>query len=249
MSSFDGRTGVTDNKAELAIAHVRLNGRDSIVNLQLGSAFSRLRAAVADALGVTGAPRTALEFDAIGARRVLAVSGNVQVAVGQAVNDHVAVAQYVDHSELPSNAMFFEGTLGLDFFAPFDVYADWSRHAFYLAPRDTSPQQTAVRLGRWPVLASCAHPGCVTATVTTPSMPVSPSAPTRDAGTSTALEVRLHATGATDVPDLVVELPAGVRDVLAPLRGAANAQYEVIDASPFAARCPGDGGCVISVRR
>ncbi len=275
MSGFDGRTGVTDNKAEFAIAHVMLGGRDSIVNVQLGSAISRLRGAVADALGVTGPTHTAVEFDAIGARRTLAVSGSVQVAVGQAVNDHVAVARYVDRSELPSNAMFFEGTLGLDFFAPFEVYADWGHHAFYLVPRDPSPQ-TALRLGRWPVLAGCAHPGCVTATVTTPTAPVRPSAPsdaenaaaflpsapaappsiltsvlhvTRDPGTSMPLEIRLRATEHTDLPDLVVELPAGVRDVLAPMRGAAaSAQYEVIDASPFAAACPGDGGCAISAR-
>jgi hypothetical protein len=274
MSSFDGRTGVTDNKAELAIAHVSLGGHDRIVNVQLGSAITRLRAAVADALGVSGPTRTAVEFDAIGARRTLAVSGSVQIAVGQAVNDHVAVAQYVDHSELPSNALFFEGSLGLDFFAPFQVNADWGRHAFYLTPRDPS-SQTALRLGRWPVIASCAHPGCVTATVVTPTIrpsappsdvdgaaafaPAAASAPpamltsvlhvTRDAGTTTALEIRLRAVGHTDLPDLVAELPGGVRDVLAPMRGAAaGAQYEVIDASPFAGRCPGDGGCVISVR-
>jgi hypothetical protein len=67
----------------------------------------------------------------------------------------------------------------------------------------------------------------------------------RDPGTTVALEVRLRATGRTDLPDLLVELPEGVRDVLAPLRGEiGSAHYDVIDASPFAAPCPGGGGCV-----
>jgi hypothetical protein len=273
MTMFDGRHGVTDNKAELAIAHVKLGDRDSVVDLQLGSAITRLRASIADALGASGSARTAIEFDATGARRVLAVSGGIKVSAGGAENDRVAVARYVDRSELPSNAMFFDGTLGMNFFAPFDVSADWSHHAIYLSPRDSAPQ-TAVRLGRWSSLASCAHAGCATVTIAVPPMPAGPSAPpsdvegsaaalapapapaaptmavlhvTRDAGTTTALELRLRATGNPDLPDLVVELPEGVRDVLAPMRGvAANAHYEVVDASPFAGACPGDGGCVIA---
>jgi len=203
-----------------------------------------------------------------GARRVLAVSGGVHADVGGATNDRVAVARYVDRTELPSNARFFEGTLGLDFFAPFDVIADWPRHAYYLAPRDPSPQ-LALRLGRWSALAGCAHAGCVTATVVAPSAPAAsappsdvdafaPAAPresaapsvfvlhvTRDADSATPLEVRLRAR-AGGAPDLVVEIPAGVRDVLAPLH--ADAQYDVVDASPFAATCPSDGGCVITGR-
>ncbi|HEY1813550.1 MAG TPA: hypothetical protein VGG74_14460 [Kofleriaceae bacterium] len=271
-SAFDGSHGVTDNKAEFAFAHVKIDGRDHVVAVQLGSAVTRLRAAP------TNAPMTTtVELDATGARRTLEVSGRAQVAVGPATNDHVAVASFVDHSEIPSNALFFDGTLGLDFFAPFDVAADWSHHAFYLTPRDPSPQN-ALRLGRWPVLATCAHPGCVTARVTTPTRqaappsdpaaapPSDPSATTnafappaaaaaaapmsvlhviRDPGTTVALEVRLRATGRTDLPDLLVELPEGVRDVLAPLRGEiGSAHYDVIDASPFAAPCPGGGGCV-----
>jgi len=257
-TAFDGRAGVTDNRAELAFTHVKLDGRDRVLAIQLGSAITRLRDTLADGLA-----RTAIEFDATGARRTLAVEGSLRAEIGSAANDHVAVAHYIDRTEIPSNARFFDGTLGLDFFAPFEVYADWSRHAIYLAPRDPAPQ-TALRLHRWSALAHCAHPGCVTATVTSPAAPAPPDtttgfAPTevhakqisvlhvrRDPGTNVALEIRLRPVGRSDMPDLLVELPAGTRDALAPLRDPV--QYEVVDASPFAAPCPGDGGCVLTTR-
>ncbi|HEX4449533.1 MAG TPA: aspartyl protease family protein [Kofleriaceae bacterium] len=263
-SAYDGRAGVTDNKAELPFVHARIDGRDNVLSVQLGSAITRLRSAAA-----AGPAKTAIEYDATGARRTLGVTGTVRAEVAGAVNDHVAVARYVDRTELPSNARFFDGTLGLDFFAPFDVVADWPRHAYYLVPRDSSPQ-LALRLGRWSSLARCAHPGCVTATVATPSAPAAsappsdvdafaPAAPlesaapsvfvlhvTRDPEAAMPLEIRLRARGHSDAPDLVVELPAGVRDVLAPLHD--GAAYDVIDASPFAATCPNDGGCVITAR-
>jgi hypothetical protein len=258
------RAGITDNKAELSFVHAKIDGHDRVLGVQLGSAITRLRAAAA-------APaKTAIEYDATGARRTLGVSGSVQAEAAGAVNDHVAVARYVDRAELPSNARFFDGTLGLDFFAPFDVDADWPTHTFYVVPRDPAPQ-LALRLGRWPSLARCAHPGCVTATVAAPSVPAASAPPsdaegfaptaapresaapsvfvlhvTRDPDAAMPLEVRLRARGRSDAPDLIVELPAGVRDVLAPLHDAA--QYDVIDASPFAATCPNDGGCVISAR-
>ncbi len=289
-SAFDGSHGVTDNKAELAFAHTRIDGVDRTLVVQLGSAITRLRE-----VG-QGVVKTKIEYDTTGARRTIAVTGAVRAEAGGAINTH-AVARFVDRSETPSNAMFFFGTLGLDFFAPFDVSADWSHHAFYLSPRDPSPQ-TALRIGRWPVLAGCAASGCATVTVSTPSRPAPPSAAdaapstpdaapstpdaapstpdaapntpdaapttpafapaarataiptsvlhvTRAAAVEVALELRLRAVGRDDLPELLVELPAGVRDVLAPIRGdSANVQYEVIDASPFAAPCPSDGGCL-----
>ena len=251
---------------EQALAHANIGARDAVVELQIGSAISRLRPALGQALGIDGAVRSSVEFDATGARRVLAVSATpVRVALGSAVNDRVAVAPYVDRSELPSNAMFFDGTLGQDFFAPFTVYADWNDHAVYLVPRDTAPQ-TPVRIGRWADLARCAHPGCVTVSIAAQAPPANPAvdaafAPpsstaatplavlhvSRDPGAAMALEVRLRAVQRADAPDLVVELPAGVPDVLVPIRGDAGVQYEVVDASPFAASCPGAGGCVRAV--
>jgi hypothetical protein len=257
--------GITDNKAELPFVHAMIDGQERILSVQLGSAITRLRDAIENAPA-----KLAIEYDATGARRMLAITGNVHAELAGAVNDHVAVAKYIDRTELPSNARFFDGTLGLDFFTPYNVIADWPTHSYYVSPRDPTDQQ-ALRLGRWPALAGCAHPGCVTATVVAPTAPAASAPPsdvdgfapaaaapresaapsvfvlhvTRDADTAMPLELRLraHSGGA---PDLVVELPAGVRDVLAPLHDAA--QYDVIDASPFAATCPGGGGCVITGR-
>jgi len=258
-------THVGENKAEQALVHAVIGGRSATVELQLGSAISRLRPALGEALGVGAPVRTAIEFDSTGARRTLGVSATpVRVMLGGVGNDHVAVAPYVDRSELPSNEMFFDGTLAEDFLSPFTVYADWNHHRIYLEPRDRSPQ-TAVRIGRWADLARCPHLGCVTVELTAPptTAPPSgdaaafapPSAPpaaptgvlhvTRDRGATMALEIRLRAVGHDDLPDLVAELPAGVHDVVVPIRGdLAAAPYEVVDASPFASPCPAPGGCV-----
>ncbi len=256
---------IGENDAQ-ALAHANVGGRDVMVELQLGSAISRLRPTLGQALGIDGAVRTSVEFDSTGARRALAVSAKpVRISLGGAVNDRAAVAPFFIRNEYPSQAMFFDGTLGQDFFSRFTVYADWNDHAFYLVPRDTSPQ-TAVRLGRWADLAGCAHPGCVTVAIAAPQVPAAtptdggtgtafappssvaatPAAVlhvTRDPGVTSALQVRLRASA--DAPDLVVDVPAGVASVLAPVRGAlAGVQYEVVDASPFAAPCPNAGGCV-----
>ncbi|HEY1812234.1 MAG TPA: aspartyl protease family protein [Kofleriaceae bacterium] len=256
-------TRIRYNKAAQALAHANIGGHDTVVELQLGSAISRLRESLGQALGVEGGGRTSIEFDATGARRTLVVSPTpVKVSLGGAVNDHVAVAPFVDRSEQVSNEMFFGATLGEDFFAPFDVYADWNNHAFFLVPRDTTPQ-TQLRLGRWGDLARCPHAGCVTATFAaaqtppagdasngfaapgaTAPQPMSVLHVTRDPGATMALEVRMHATQ-PGLPDLLVELPAGTPDVLAPVRGdLASAHYDVVDASPFASPCPSAGGCV-----
>jgi hypothetical protein len=250
-------TRVDGNRSEIPLAHAVVGGRDTVVELMLGSAISRLRPALGDALGVGPATRTVIELDATGARRTLGVSATpVKVLLGGAANDHVAVAPYIDRSELPSGAMFFAGSLAQNFFSPFTVYADWNNHAFYLEPRDRSPQ-TAVRLGRWADLARCAHLGCVTATIAAPQAAASTDAGfapaaapsmlhvTRDLGANMPLEVRLRAAGHAELPDLVVELPPDVHDVLAPISAElASAGYEVVDASPFASRCPKAGGCV-----
>jgi hypothetical protein len=249
-----------------ALAHANVGGRDVVVELQLGSAISRLRPTLGQALGVGGPARTSVEFDATGARRVVAVSATpIHVSLGGMVNDRVAVAPYLVRSELPSASMFFDGTLGQDFFTPFTVYADWNDHAFYLVPREAAPQ-TSVRLGRWADLAGCTHPGCVTIAIAAPQVPAPTSADagdtalappssvaatptavlhvTRDPGVTVALEVRLRAAQRADLPDLVVDLPAGAASVLAPVRGdLAGVQYDVVDVSPFAAACPSTGGC------
>jgi Aspartyl protease len=259
-------TRVAANKAAQALAHANIGGHDAVVELQLGSAISRLRPALVQALGIEGGGRTHIEFDATGARRTLSVSPTpVKVSLGGAVNDRVAVAPFVDRSEMVSNDMFDGGTLAQDFFAPFDVYASWSDHAFFLVPRDTTPQ-TQVRLGRWSDLARCPHLGCVTAEIAAPQNPpaaapadatpgFAPPASTapepmsvlhvmRDPGATMALEVRMRASQ-PGLPDLLVELPAGTPEVLAPVRGdLAGAHYDVVDASPFASPCPNPGGCV-----
>src|SRR5439155_1042635 len=58
-----------------------------------------------------------------------------------------------------------DGSLGLNFFAPYEVWADWSARSIYLKPRDGDPKKLEIRLARWAAreLTQCEHPACVTA--------------------------------------------------------------------------------------
>jgi len=54
----------------------------------------------------------------------------------------------------PSNV---DGSLGLDFFRPYAVYADWDSHTFLLKPRGDAASTTTARLGRWGAALPRAH--------------------------------------------------------------------------------------------
>ncbi len=253
----DGTVG--NNRTPEITTRAQVGGKQLTLDVTFGSVASRLRPEIMTALGLGSATQAIVEVDATGARRQVAISSTVaRIALGARSNDRVSIGAYVNRDEMASSSMFLDGTLGLDFFAPFDVAANWDAHALYLTPRGDAAAQTAERIGRWPELAGCAHLGCVTVALVepTPSAPspasagfaASTPAPSdqpvsvlhvvRDRGTTMPLEVRLRATGRTDLPDLVVELPAGVNELLAPVRDDAHAaHYAVIDASPFAAPC------------
>jgi len=258
------------NRATELMTHADVGGKSLAVDLTLGSVASRLRPALWPALGLGAATRAIVENDATGARREVPLSSTpARIALGPVVNEHVAVGAYVNLDEVPSTSLFLDGTLGLDFFAPFRVTADWNEHAVFLEPRGDAAAQTPTRVGRWADLAACAHVGCVTVALVEPGAP--PAAPAaaapgytapsdapatpapafvlhvaRDPGATMALEVRFRAAARPDLPDLVVELPAGAPELLAQVRGDLHGvRYDVIDASPFAVPCANPAeGCV-----
>jgi hypothetical protein len=253
----DGTVG--DNRTPEITTRADVGGKQLTLDVTLGSVASRLRPEIMSALGLGPATRAIVEVDATGARRQVAISSTFgRIALGALSNDRASIGTYVNRDEMKSSSMFLDGTLGLDFFAPFDVAANWDAHALYLTPRGDAAAKTAERIGRWPELAGCAHVGCVTVSLVDPtpgapspeaasfaaSAPAASEQPlsvlhvARDRGTAMPLEVRLRATDRTDLPDLVVELPAGATELLAPVHDAAHgAHYAVIDASPFAVPC------------
>src|SRR5690606_13322553 len=65
---------------------------------------------------------------------------------------------------------YIEGSVGLDFFKPYNVTANWDQDRIYVVPRTDPTQQTSARIGRWQSksLTACEHAGCVKLSVVDP---------------------------------------------------------------------------------
>jgi hypothetical protein len=145
------------------------------------------------------------------------------------------------------------GMLGLDFFRPYSVVADWHHGKMYLTPRDADPVPSLVqRVSRWGgELASCKNPGCA---VLVPNVPTDedPMRPilgvTTDKDLSQDLELVVRAvdkTG-TPLPSIEVNLPSGVHGMVSKLPPQyLGAKLDLVDASPYPRVCPAPGGCVM----
>ncbi len=148
-----------------------------------------------------------------------------------------------------------DGSLGADFFRPFDVWVSFDASAYFLSPRVDVPVTT--RLARWypGPFTECPHVGCIELRVIDPDAgavdaPIVLSI-TRDVrARDLSLEVVLEATGLPVIPRLVVNLPPEVDHLDArgepALRGRS---WVVVDASPYPHSCPSAGGCVVRVAR
>ena len=146
---------------------------------------------LARSASLTATDRSTIDADAGAAAIVAAISGSAgvalsvgvalaenrianQVTVGGASGMGVLMVPYGDRRTDPEQ---LDGTLGLNFFAPYHVWADWSGRAIYLKPREDADDKLLPRLARWasPELAACKQPGCVTAArlpTAAPSAPV-----------------------------------------------------------------------------
>ena len=201
-------------------------------------------------------------IDEVGTHREVKVGGIASSVVAAGVSrDHQTFVAYDDRRWAYGQ---LEGTLGLDFFAPYAVAADWHHQRYYLTPRAPDPQATALRLGRWGAQLPCASTGCVSIDIAgaaerpTSELGMADARPapaqdqalariTRDPATrGMGLEVALSATSPTGqpFPPLYVHLPANVDTVTARLEPRyAAAQIAVTDISPFPRACT--GGCIV----
>lgn len=228
------------------IASTQIDGASFAMHLDLGAVQSQLaepRWAAARLAPV--AVRLRLPDEAGSARRVSRVGIASRVALRGATSSEVTFAPYVDE-RFPF--MRIDGTLGLDFFRRFSVFASWDNHTYYLARRSDMMATARARMARWgSALPSCPNPGCVTAEVIDstdgPALRV-----VRDrAAAGVALEIGLSPLAGEPRPavPLVVEIPSDVDEVIRPVSpfytGLALA---VVDVSPFPRTCPTDGGCV-----
>ena len=180
------------------------------------------------------------------------------VTVGDVTTRGVVFVPYVDR-RWPDQDV--EGTLGLDFFRPYAVTANWDDDTFYVAPR-TGLQNVTARIGRWQskTLTSCASVGCAKISLIDPLAGQPPETmPAKHPGvvvsivrepSAKQLDLELlvavtPAAGKESLDWLVANLPAGTDRAMMHLPAEyVGATLTVVDASPFPRPCPGGGACV-----
>lgn len=262
-----GPTGAVQRR----VARVHVNDGEAKLHLDLGAVTSQLRPSKWKALRLAPVPFRATAIDEVGTTREIDKAGIVNhLEVGGATAMGLAMIPYADARW---DELDVDGTLGLDFFAPYAVWADWHERAFYLRPRDGEADLVARRIDRWnaPVLSACKAPACASARLEAPPPPAAPTTPPV-AGEPAPLveppilvvertaevadityELMLEAVGADGrplgLPRLVVTFPAGQREVRQHLTPAfVDARFRVLDVSPFVRPCPsGPMGCVFEL--
>lgn len=157
--------------------------------------------------------------------------------------DHVAFAPY-DDRRFTYN--LYDGTLGLDFFRPYDVAVNWHTTKLYVTPRTEAP--LAQRLERW-TWPACSEAGCFQLSLSSSAEQPKPTLRVvRDPAVKGDVAVIVKATGATGtaLPAFEATFPAGVTELSTQLDTQyAGARLEIADASPFPRKCGDPRGCVI----
>lgn len=236
----------TRSRADLVtrrLVSAQIDGHAYDLHLDLGAAPSQLAQQHWADARLEVAPTARTLIDEFGGRREVTVAGTAaHVVAGKVARDRIAFVPYNDRRW---DFGQLEGTLGLEFFAPYAVIADWHRDRYYLSERRDTIDARSDRLARWgdAIPASCRATGCVTASLADEDgHPIAHVA--RDpAAAGKPLEVVLHA--GAGLPDVYANLPPGVDQLDATLESRfAGAHLVVADASPFPFECR---GCIFAV--
>jgi len=230
------------------VATAQIGDAKLAMHLDLGDPVSQLREALWSKAKLPPSEVKLRMVDEVATvRMVTSAAIAPAVTLGTAKASQVTLAPYVDKRFAIAK---LDGTLGLDFFRAYAVYANWGAETFYLKPRGDAAATAVARLGRWGAdLPACPHPGCITATLTTTEGGIKLDVARDPQAANHALEIYLGVTpvAGRSVAPLIVELPSGTDTI----SGGVTPKYEgatltVLDVSPFTRPCPGDGGCVFS---
>jgi len=222
----------------------KVNGHEVDLHIDLGEAVSQLYPPQWAAAELRPIDWHLGLVDSIGQRRTIDKLGIAQQVTTQGITrDSIAFAPYDDRRYFYH---LFDGTLGLDFFRPFDVAVNWHTTKVYATPRKTVT--LADRLARWG-FPQCTETGCVqlslssTAEKPTPALRIA-----RDPALQGEVGVIVQATGATGnaLPSFEATFPAGVTELSADLDSMyTGAKLAISDVSPFTRKCTNSAGCII----
>jgi len=242
----DSSSGLDPTPVVRRVAAAQIGGAQVMMHLDLGGTVSELREPL---WAKVKAQPTAVKqrlVDEVGSVREVAQGATASdVALGAARTPKITLVPYIDKRFAVNKV---DGALGLDFFGPFAVYANWAARTYFLKPRGDAAATATARFGRFgAAMPSCPHPGCVTATLTATTGGTRLDV-VRDAeAAKRALEIRIGVTPAAgkSAAALIVELPADVDKI----SGGVPENYDgatltVLDASPFTRPCDTKEGCV-----
>ena len=245
MSYFKG----TRDRADLVtrrLVTAEIDGKKLDLHLDLGAEQSQLRRQHWPEAQLEVVPKTTQLVDEFGGRRTADVVGvAAKVIAGNVTRERIGFVPYEDRRW---DFGQLEGTLGLDFFEPYAVAADWHHERYYLTDRKAGPETRADRFARWgdAIPAPCRANGCAAVTIESVDGTVVARA-VRDpaaAGKPLELLVRAVAESGAPLPRLYVNFPADVDriEVGADARYV-NAKLEAIDGSPYPFECA--KGCIL----
>jgi hypothetical protein len=194
------------------IARVTVNGAATKLHLDLGAVPSQLATSKWKAARLAPVPYKATTIDELGNTRDVEKAGIAnRVEAGAASAMGLMMIPYADKRW---DERDIDGTLGLNFFTPYVVWADWDGRAFYLTPRDGETDELAARVARWDGLAvaDCREPACASARLETIVEPADPAAGGA-AGTAAAMPPPAPQEDGYPPPTLIVARDAGVANV------------------------------------
>lgn len=225
------------------------------LHLDLGAPGSQLRDAEWTRTKLTTRVIAGVLVDEAGThRKITKASEPVAVTLGS-ISGRTA---FVPYGDARWSGQEVAGTLGLGFFAPYNVWANWKRRTYYLTPRTQEP--ITKRATRWEqgAIDKCAQPGCVTIRLIDPlnGKPLEEGKPhpgvilsviREERAGGMPLEVLLDVKDKPQLPLVIVNLPAHVDRMFDQLPAEfAGTTPTVVDVSPYPRVCPPKlrNGCV-----
>jgi hypothetical protein len=243
------------------VAKATINGDLFDLHLDLGATASQLRDTEWARAKLVSKELQGVVVDEVGTpRRIDKVSEPVTVGLVDASSSRVVFVPYADQRWADHEVA---GTLGLGFFAAYDVWANFGGKTLHAVKRE--PVALATRIARWETgaLGKCTNPGCTTVRVVDPlaGKPLEEGKPhpgvilslTREerAG-GMPLEIVIEAKGKPELPLLIANLPAHSDRLIDQLPADfVGVALEVVDVSPYPRDCPPQlkNGCVDKLAR
>jgi len=236
------------------------------MHLDLGAVASQLRRSLWDKAQIPAHQTQPFGVvDEAGSSRTVSEAAVGAITVGNIAVQDVPIIPYDDKRWEEED---IDGAIGLSFFRPFNVWANWNSRTVYIAARKPPPDAAAVaaaidsRISRWEstTLSGCGKPGCITVNVIDPlagkpadQMPAQHpglvvSFKREPAATSLELEAVFSAKpaeGKPPLPSLLVNFPSGTDRVMGHLKPEyLGATLTLVDVGLFPRKCPAAGGCV-----